>query len=101
MNFVLTPFNDHTMALKLALPYISVLSNTKIRSLKSYLHLKFPSVDSTVYTFDISTFVDAKRIIFDDSMMLREVAEKYWDTDIPDLRIYYSIVRIDGDDIEM
>ena len=53
-----------------------------------------------MYTFDISTFVDAKRIIFDESMMLREVAEN------TGIQIYlitniHSIVRIDGDDIEM
>ena len=27
-------------------------------------------------------------------MMLREVAEKYWDINFPDLRIYFSLVKI-------
>merc|ERR1711916_95338 len=42
MNFVLTPYGERTSSMQLALPYISVLSNTKVQSLKSYLHLKFP-----------------------------------------------------------
>ena len=94
MNFVLTPYNEQTSSLQLALPYISVLCDTKIKSLKSFLHLKFPFIDSTEYTFDISTFVDSRRIIFKDDMMLREVAEKYWDINFPDLRIYFSLVKI-------
>ncbi len=96
MNFVLTPYNDDTESLQLARPYISVLCNTKVKSLKSYLHLKFPTVDANEYAFDISTFVDSERIVFEDIMMLREIAEKYWDRNIPDLRIYYSVVRLNG-----
>ena len=99
MHLVLSPFSQNTMPYKLALPYISVLSNTKIKTLKAYLHLKFPDVDSNQYTFVISTFMNYENVSFsNENMMVRDIQDKYWDRSTPDLRVFYTLVRLDGAD---
>ena len=94
MNLVLAPYGENTTDYKLRLPYISLLSTTLIRSLKAYLLLKFPTVDSSTQTFTISTFVNSEHILFAEDMMVKDIHEKYWDTTFPDLRVYYTLQPI-------